>query len=97
MKQVFVPNKNPHHDYTKAWDFGELIFCTHGELHRQDLLTMQSEVERNMQDAESEDYIMIASLSTLCGIMCGIFAKRFGRLNLLLFEDGEYKVQRLVI
>jgi hypothetical protein len=94
-KLVFVPNKNPRHDYTKAWDFGDLVFCTQAEINRQDLLTMKDEVEQAMIEAGPDDYILVASLSSLCGIMCGLFASRFGCLNLLLFDRGEYTSQHL--
>ena len=91
---VFVPNKSPH-DYSKAWDFGDLVFCTQGELNNLDVLTMQSELEAAMEDAQPDDYILISSLSSLCGVACAIFAHRFGRLNLLLYKNGRYVVKQL--
>lgn len=86
---VFVPNKGPH-DYTDAYHFGELVFCTEGKVNRKDLRTMQSQVALALDDAEPEDYILVSGLASLCIVACALFAHRFGRLNVLLFEEGEY-------
>lgn len=93
-KRVYIPNKALH-DYSGAWDFGELVFCTQGELHRLDVLTMQAEIERSMADAEPDDYILISSLTSLCSIACAAFASRFGCLNLLIFDNGKYHARSL--
>jgi len=88
-KRVYVPNKGTH-DYSEAWAFGEVVFCTEGFVNRKDLLTMQAEIENAFVDAEPDDYILLTSLTTLCSVACSIFTHRFGRLNLLIFEDGKY-------
>ena len=89
MSKVFVPNRGPH-DYSAAWDFGELIFCTEGTINRRDFATMQATLEKAMQSATEEDFILLTSLTSLCAVACSIFAVRFGCLNLLVHEDGEY-------
>lgn len=94
--KVFVPNKGSH-DYTAAWDFGDLIFCTEGPVNRTDFLTMHSDLHKSMQNAQPDDFIMLSSLPSLCCIMCSIFASRFGRLNILIFEDGEYIARHLTL
>lgn len=88
-RKVYVPNKGQH-DYTKAWAFGDLVFCTDGTLNRRDIATMHGEITRTMIDADEDDIILITSLSSICSIAAGIMAARFGKLNLLLYEDGEY-------
>ena len=96
MRKVFVPNKSPH-DYSEAWDYGDLVFCTQGELNRLDVLTMQADIERAMVDATEDDYILISGLASLCSVACASFAHRFGRLNLLLFENGRYVARQLYL
>ena len=88
-KRVYVPNRGTH-DYSDAWKFGDLVFCTDGALNRKDLKTMHSELARAMQDSTAEDYILMTSLSSLCSIACSLFVFWHGRLNILLFEDGQY-------
>lgn len=88
-KRVYVPNKGTH-DYSDAWNFGEVIFCTEGFVNRKDLLSMQADLNAALADAEPDDFILLTSLTTICSVACSIFAHKFGRLNLLIFEDGKY-------
>jgi len=88
-RRVYVPNRGPH-DYSRAWDFGELVFCTEGQVNRKDLRTMHSQLSLALEDAEDTDYILVSGLASLCIVACSLFAARFGKLNVLLFEDGEY-------
>lgn len=89
-KRVYVPNKGPH-DYTSAWDFGELVFCTEGNVNRKDLRTMHSQLSLALEDADEEDYILMSGLTSLCIVACSLFVKKFGRLNLLMFDPDEQK------
>ena len=93
---VFVPNKGPL-DYTAAYDWGDLVFCTEGELNRKDVTTMHSAVASAMDDSGPDDYIIIGSLATVCAVACAEFAVRHGRLNLLLFENGKYIERKLTL
>lgn len=88
-RRVYVPNKGLH-DYTEAWDFGEVVFCTDGQLNRKDLLSMHSILDTAMSDATEDDYILLTSLTSLCAVACAIFASRFGRINLLIHDEGKY-------
>ncbi len=88
-RKVFVPNKGTH-DYTDAWNFGDLVFCTDGVVNRKDLQTMHSQLDLAMSDAQEDDYILLTSLTSLCSVACAIFASRFGRINLLIHDDGKY-------
>lgn len=94
--KVFVPNRGTN-DYSAAYEYGDLIFCSEGLINRKDILTMAKTMNDAMSDAEAEDYILITSLSSLCGVACGIFAARFHRLNLLIFDSGEYHERTFTI
>lgn len=94
-KKVYIPNKGLH-DYTNAWSFGDLVFCTDGQVNRRDLHTMHSELSTAMDEAEEDDYILITGLTALCSIACGIFASRFGKLNLLIHEGGGRYLERSI-
>lgn len=96
MPTVFVPNKQPY-DYDAAWDYGDLVFCSEGEVNRKDLRTMQADLEWALRDAQPDDYIMLSGLPSMCCVACSIFAAKFKRLNLLLFERGEYVARSLTL
>lgn len=94
-KRVYVPNKGPH-NYSAAEQFGILIFCTEGQINRKDLNGMLESVKVALEDAIEDDYILLTGLTSLCIVACSLFAARFGRINLLMYEGGEYLEQTLV-
>lgn len=88
--RVYIPNKSLH-NFSDAKRFGELVFCTEGTINREDVNHIARLVSTAMEGVEANDYIMIASLSVINSIMCGIFVGKFGRLNLLLFDDDTQR------
>lgn len=87
--KVYITN-NGGHDYSDAIRFGELVFCTHGSLPKDDSAQMFRELSDALYDSIAEDYILLTSLTSLCCIACAIFAVKHGRLNLLLYKGGIY-------
>jgi len=94
MRNVYIINKGGH-DYTDARRYGALIFCTEGPVAKFNTSQMYRAFEESMIDSSEDDYILLTSLTTMCSIACAIFAHKHGRLNLLLFKDGEY-IERIV-
>lgn len=95
MAKVFIVNDGGH-NYAAARHFGELRFCTSGELDRFDTAQMYRQLQAAMLDALPDDYILITSLTSLCSVACALFAARFQQLNLLLYKDGQY-VERTIV
>ena len=91
---VFVPNRSTH-DYTDAWDYGNLVFCTEGMLNRLDLQTMYHDLLPTVGESEPDDIILLSSLTSLCAVACAMFASRWGHLNVLVYEDGEYHYRHI--
>jgi hypothetical protein len=89
MPKVYVINKGPH-DYSEAEHFGELVFCSDGEVDRYDLAQMFRQLTTALEDSEQEDYLLLTSLTTLCSVASAIFAAKHGQLNVLLFKSGSY-------
>jgi len=50
-----------------------------------------------MKDSGPEDFIVPCSLNVMNIIAGAVFARKHGRLNLLLFKEGEYIERNLVI
>lgn len=96
MSKVYVVNKGAH-DYSKAERFGELIYCTDGNLSKFDLNQMFRELSAAMKEAQPDDWILLTSLTTLCSVACAIFGRRFGRLNILVFKDDDYVERRIIL
>lgn len=96
MAKVYVTNKGAH-DYSQATRFGQLVYCTEGPISKFDVSQMYRECTDSLKDAEPEDYILLTSLTTLCAVVCAIFGRRFGRLNLLIFKDDGYIERKIIL
>lgn len=95
MAKVFVVNDGGH-NYSDARRFGEVRFCTSGELDKFDTAQMYRQLQASLLDALPEDYILVTSLTSLCSIACAMFAARFGHLNMLLYKDNQY-IERTIV
>lgn len=93
--RVYVVNRGGH-DYSAAERFGELTYCSDGEMDKWDINQMYRQMSQALDDSDPNDYILLTSLTSLCSVACGVFAARHGRLNLLIYKDGDY-VSRTVI
>jgi hypothetical protein len=52
---------------------------------------------KEMAYSNKDDYIVPCALNVMNSIACAIFARKHGKLNLLLFKNGEYIERNLVI
>jgi len=89
MKTVFVVNKSSH-DFSAAKQFGKIVFLSNGPMNRYGTNNMVRTFEESLKDSSPEDYIVPCSLNVMNSIACAIFAHKHGRLNLLLFKEGNY-------
>lgn len=96
--KVYVPNKS-YHDFRSAERFGELIFLTEGIVKRFNTNDITRQCYEMMKDAQPNDYVLISGLSIINSIACAIFARRFGRINVLLHDpkSGDYRSRSVVI
>lgn len=97
MTRVFVPNDGAGHDFTPAERLGELVYVTTGLVSRFDTGTMIRYINRALANSGPDDYIIITSLPVLCALLCSQFAALHGRLNLLLYNDGDYIERNIII
>lgn len=86
---MFIPNKGAH-DFSDAERYGTLQFLTEGTVKRYSTNTIYRTFIDGMKDARKDDLLLISSLAILNAIASAILARRFGRVNYLLFCDGRY-------
>lgn len=89
MKKVFIVNKSSH-DFSAATKFGDIIFLSEGPMNRYATNNMVRQFDIQLETSSPEDYIVPCSLNVMNSLACAIFAHKHGRLNLLLFKDGDY-------
>lgn len=86
--KVFVPNRSGH-DFTSAERYGELVYLTEGSVNRFQVANIMRDCQEAMKDAAAGDFILISSLSVINSVACALFAYKFGRLNLLQFDNRK--------
>lgn len=96
MAKVFVVN-NSAHDFSPATDYGELIFLSEGAMNRYATNNMHRLFSEELRDSHLEDYILLCGLSVMNAVACSIFAHKHGRLNLLLFKQGQYVERNIIL
>jgi len=96
MSHVYIVNKSAH-DFTPAEKYGKLIFLSEGSMNRYSVNSMYRIFSEVMQNSEKSDHIVPCSLNVMNSIACAIFAHKHGRLNLLLFKDGNYLERSIVL
>ncbi len=93
-RKVFVPN-NWKHTATDAEKFGTIVYLTTGPVRRTNVRGLMGQIAEGLENSNPNDLIAIGALSVLSSLTAAAFARRHGRLNLLLWDNGRY-VQRCV-
>lgn len=88
-KRVFIVNKSTH-DFSPAEQYGDLIFLSEGPMNRYATNNIFRSFKEVMNESSPSDYIVPCSLNVMNSIACAIFARKHGRLNLLLYKNGSY-------
>ena len=100
MPKIYVINKGCH-DYSKAQKFGDLTFLSDGVFNRFSTGKIFRTFSHGLQNSSEEDLILISGLTVMASIACAIFARKHGRLNLLLYtnspKSGDNYVRRTII
>lgn len=96
MAKVYIVNKSAH-DFSNAEAFGELIYMSEGPVNRYATTQMHRLFTSAMADSSAFDYIVPCSLNVMNSIACAIFAAKHGKLNLLLYKQGEYLERNLIL
>ena len=89
MSKVFVVNKSTH-DFTPAERYGDLVFLSSGPMVRFQVNSMARRFWERLKFSEKGDYILLSGLSVMNVVACSIFARLHGRLNLLIYRNGQY-------
>jgi len=85
MSRVYVVNKGGH-DFSAARHFGTLIFLSEGSVSKFATSKMYRTFVRLLNKSNPTDYILITGYTVMSVIACSIFARKHGRVNLLIFD-----------
>lgn len=96
MAKVYVVNKSAH-NFDPAKKYGELVFMSEGPVNRYATNNMARTFKEAMKDSNPEDHIVLCALNVMNSIACAVFAQKHGRLNLLLYKNGDYLERNLIL
>lgn len=96
--KVYIPN-NSGHDFTKAREYGELVYITEGLIDKYGTNMMFRQASEAMKDSKPTDYIMITGLPVLNSIVTSVFTSKHNKLNLLIYDikTEEYVPRNLIV
>ena len=97
MSRVFVVNRSGH-DFSNATKYGELVFLSEGAISRY----ATTDIYRGFaaildRDSEPNDYILITGLTVMSCIACMIMTSLHGKVNMLMYRNGNYVDRTLVV
>lgn len=96
MRRVYVLNEGTH-DYSGAEAFGEIVYCTEGLLPKRDINRLFLELDKTLSESSAKDLIMLSSLTSLCSVASAIMAAQHGEVHFLVYHDGRYYEESLVL
>ncbi len=96
MARVYIVSKSAH-DFTGAEQFGELITLSEGPVNRYSVNNIHRQFYSILQHSNPEDYILVCGLSIMNAIAASIMAALHGKVNFLLFKQGEYLPRNVVL
>ena len=77
-------------DFSKLAPYGEIYALTDEAIPANDVGRILSICNRAIKATSPYDYIVLSGSQSMGVIFGGMFAQRHGRLNLLLYKEGEY-------
>jgi len=93
MSNVYIVNRGCH-DHSDAERFGKLVYLSEGAVNRYAVANMYRQFVVQMRDSGPGDYILLTGLSVMSSIACSIFARKHGRLNMLLYKSSRTPGER---
>lgn len=95
-KKVFITNDGGQ-DFSAAEEFGELIYCTDGNVDKFNISQMFRGLSETLNDSEAHDYLLLTSLTSLCSVASAIMAAKHGEVHFLIYQDKKYLVKDLML
>ncbi len=96
MAKVYVVN-NTNHDYSKAEQYGELVYITKGKLPIFKTNTVRAMLEKGLVKFTKDDYLLISGPAIVSVIAATILYNNFDTVKFLVFDakQQDYVVRHL--
>ena len=96
MAKVYVVN-NTNHDYSKAEQYGELVYITKGKLPIFKTNTVRAMLEKGLVKFTKDDYLLISGPAIVSVMAAIILFNKFDTVKFLVFDakQQDYVVRHL--
>ena len=96
MAKVYVVN-NTSHDYSKAEQYGELVYVTKGKLPIFKTNTVRAILEKGLVKFTKDDYLLISGPAIVNIMAATILHNKFDTVKFLIFDakQQDYAVRHL--
>jgi len=96
MAKVYVVN-NANYDYSKAEQYGELIYVTRGKLPIFKTNTVRAMLEKGLVKFTKDDYLLISGPAIVSVMAATILYNNFDTVKFLVFDakQQDYVVRHL--
>ena len=96
MAKVYVVN-NTNHDYSKAEQYGELVYITKGKLPIFKTNTVRAMLEKGLVKFTKDDYLLISGPAIVSVMAATILYNNFDSVKFLVFDAylQDYVVRHL--
>jgi hypothetical protein len=96
VRRVYVLNDGGH-DYTDAERFGEIVFCTQGVVHKNDINKLFRQLDDTLSESSPKDLLVLTGPASMCAVASAIMVSYHGEVHYLVFHDGKYYEKDLVL
>ena len=96
MAKVYVVN-NANYDYSKAEQYGELVYVTKGKLPIFRTSTVRAMLEKGLVKFTKDDYLLISGPAIVSVMAATILYNKFDTVKFLVFDakQQDYVVRHL--
>jgi len=96
MAKVYVVN-NTNHDYSKAEQYGELVYVTKGKLPIFKTNTVRAMLEKGLVKFSKDDYLLISGPAIVSIMAATILYNNFDTVKFLVFDakQQDYVVRHI--
>jgi hypothetical protein len=94
MPRVYVVSKASY-DFSLINKWGPHTFVVNKRYNPTNIKAMMTDVEEGLKDSKPDDYVLLNGLPVLQSLVCITFVRMHGKLNVLIFNNGEYMERRL--
>ena len=96
MAKVYIVN-NANHDYSKAEQYGELVYVTRGKLPIFKTSTVRTMLEKGLVKFTKDDYLLISGPAIVSVMAATVLYNKFDTVKFLVFDakQQDYVVRHL--